>query len=111
MLDRRLVLAALAIAFLAGAVGSWSVSAQDLDALRRQGTVGERYDGLAVARESSAAAFVENVNRQRKKVYAERGKEQGVAAEVVGQIFAKEIMQQAPPGTWFLNQDNTWVQK
>ncbi len=111
MLDRRLVLAALAIAFLAGAVSSWSASAQDLDALRAQGAVGERFDGMAVARDSSATAFVEGVNRQREKVYAQRAKEQGVAPEVVGQIFAREIMQQAPSGTWFLDQDNQWVRK
>ena len=111
MPDRRRVLAVLALAAIAGAGAIWPAIAQDLDDLRRQGAVGERFDGMAVARDSSAAAFVKDVNRQREKVYAERAKAQGVGTDVVGKIFAKEIMAKAPSGTWFLGQDNKWVQK
>jgi len=111
MPDRRQVLTALATAAIAGAAPFRPAAAQDLDSLRRQGAVGERYDGLAVARDSSAAGFVDGVNRQRQKLYADRAKAQGVDPTVVGQIFAKEIMAKAPSGTWFLGQDNQWVQK
>jgi len=111
MLDRRRAFAVIATVFLAVAVAPWPASAQDLDTLRRQGAVGERYDGMAVARDSGAAGFVENVNRQREKVYSERAKAQGVETSVVGQIFAREIMAKAPAGTWFLGQDSKWVQK
>ncbi len=111
MLDRRRAIAALATAFFAGAVAPWPAAAQDLDTLRKQGAVGERFDGMAVARDPSADGFVQTVNAQREKVYADRAKAQGVETSVVGQIFAKEIMAKAPPGTWFLGQDNQWVQK
>ena len=111
MLDRRRFLAVVATVLLFAAAAPWTATAQDLDALRKQGAVGERYDGMAVARDSSAAGFVDDVNRQRQKVYAERAKAQGVETSVVGQIFAQEIMAKAPPGTWFLGQDNQWVQK
>ncbi len=111
MFDRRQFLAAVCLAAMVGAIGLSPADAQDLDDLRRQGAVGERYDGMAVARDPSAAAFVDDVNRQRKEVYAQRAQAQGVETDVVGQIFAQEIMAKAPQGTWFLNQDNQWVQK
>ena len=56
----------LRVLFIAFAVMSVVPSAwsDDLDNLRRSGAVGEKYDGLAVARDSSASGFVSSVNAE-----------------------------------------------
>ncbi len=86
-------------------------SAQSLDDLRASGAVGERFDGLTEARDPSAAADVLKINAKRKEIYAQRAASQGVPADQVGRVYAQEILQKAPAGTWFLAPDNTWTQK
>src|SRR5437879_3490110 len=90
--SRRLLLALPLLAFAPG------VSAQSrvLDAPRAAGTVGERFDGFAVARDPSAAAVVEQVNAERRKVYADRAKADGVPVDQVGRVYAQEIVKSAP---------------
>ena len=86
-------------------------TAQSLDDLRASGAVGERFDGLTVARDPSAADAVAKINAKRKEIYAQRAASQGVTAEQVGKVYAKEILDDAPPGTWFQTPDNKWTQK
>lgn len=86
-------------------------SAQSLDELRASGAIGERYDGLVEARDPGAAAAVKEINAKRQEIYTERAASQGVAADQVGRVYAKEILQKAPAGTWFLAPDNTWTRK
>ena len=90
-----------------------SVGAADLDELRQKGVVGERFDGLAVVRgdDSSAKPIIEEVNGKRRSIYAERAKAQNAPAGEVGKVYAKEIAEKAPTGTWFLGEDGKWVQK
>ena len=102
------LLSALLLVF---ALGTAPAVAQDLDALRASGAVGERFDGYAQARDSGVAAFVRQVNAKRQQIYKQRAAEQGVPADQVGRIFAKEIMAKAPNGTYFLSETNQWVQK
>jgi len=80
--------------------------------LRSSGAVGERFDGLLVARENTADTrqFVEGVNAQRLKIYRERAASQGVSTEQVGRVYARQIQQSAPRGTWFLQDNGTWTQ-
>ena len=87
--------------------------AADLEALRKSGAVGERFDGLAVVRQGDGAAktLVAEVNAKRGKIYAERAKEKGAPAAEVGKVYAKEIAEKAPAGTWFLGEDGKWLQK
>lgn len=87
------------------------IQAQDLDALRASGAVGERFDGLAVARDGSAKAFVDQVNAKRSQIYQKDAASQGVPVDQVGRVYAQKILQSAPRGTWFLNPDGKWVQK
>jgi hypothetical protein len=101
----------LAAAVLALGLGAAPVAAQSLDELRASGAVGERYDGLAVARDASAAAAVAQINAKRQEIYAQRATAEGVPADQVGRVYAQEILQKAPAGTWFLAPDNTWKQK
>lgn len=116
MLKQRRVLlqllGALAlVALFGGPLSPGPALAQDLDALRASGQVGERFDGYAQARDGSLGGFVQQVNAQRKQIYQQRAAEQGVSADQVGRVYAKEIMAKAPKGTYFLNESNQWVQK
>ena len=64
-------------------------SAQSLDQLRKSGAVGERFDGLAVAREgSSARAIVNQVNAKRQQIYKKRANQQGISVDQVGRVYA-----------------------
>ncbi len=111
---RRVAAAALALVLIAVA---WpgAAAAQSLDQLRAQGVVGERYDGYAVVRAPPASAqaqsFVAGVNAKRRAIYESRAKQQNVTPAAVGQIYAKQIFERAPPGTWFLDASGKWVRK
>ena len=80
--------------------------AQSLDDLRSAGKVGERFDGIAIARDSSVAEFVDKVNAKRQAIYAEQAKKQGVSTTQVGAVYALEIMKNVPDGTWFLTEED-----
>lgn len=85
-----------------------------LDAPRAAGTVGERYDGYAVARGAVSpdiAQLIESVNAERRALYAQRAKSEGAPADAIGKIYAEEIIKSAPPGTWFLGDNGQWVRK
>ena len=103
--------AALALALLAFALWAPPLAAQSLDALRASGAVGERYDGLAEARSPGAQAMVQEINAKRQQIYQKRAAEQGVSAAEVGRLYAKQIMADAPSGTFLLNQTGNWTQK
>lgn len=85
--------------------------AASLDELRKQGAIGERFDGLAVARDASAKKVVKDVNAKRSAIYKRESKKTGADVTAVGKIYAKQIMKKAPSGTWFLNEKEKWVQK
>ena len=101
----------LAVVVVALAVTGAPAMAQSLDDLRVAGKVGERFDGLAVARDSGAADFVEEVNAKRRKIYSDQAKKQGATIEQVGAVYAQQIMKNAPGGTWFQNDEGDWQQK
>ncbi len=108
-LTAMLVLAVVALAPAVEAQGNL------LDGPRASGVVGERFDGLAVVRDSSASAevraLVDQVNAQRRQVYAQRAQAQGVAADQVGRVYATQIIGAAPAGTWFLQENGQWTRK
>ena len=112
-LSRRRLLAALPLAAAALAGLAAPAAAQSLDDFRKQGIIGERYDGLAVVRQPNAAAqaLVDRVNARRSRIYAERAAQQKVPAAQVGKVYAREIFNRAPAGTWFLGEDGRWVKK
>lgn len=102
------VLAALLSLFLAV---EQPAHAQSLDTLRASGAVGESLDGYLIARDPSAQSFVNEVNAKRQQIYAQRAAAQGVPASEVGKVYAKELLQKAPPGTWYQSPSGGWVQK
>lgn len=109
---RRLIAGLL---FLGALSPGWAApaAAQSLDELRASGAIGERYDGLVVARSNDAAtrSVVDAVNAQRRQIYAKRAAEQGVSADQVGRVYAQEIFRKAPAGTYFLQENGQWVRK
>lgn len=106
---RLLRLAALAPLF---ALAAPSAKAQSLDQLRASGAIGERFDGYCVARSGGAATAVVNaVNAERRKIYAKRAAEQGVPVDQVGRVYAKQIFDGAPSGTFFQQEGGKWIQK
>ena len=115
MQNRRLFLTLLTVSLFAVALGAPPAAAATLDELRSAGVVGERYDGLAVVRDTGASAQiraqVDDVNAQRRRIYAKRASEQGVPADQVGRVYAQEIFRSAPSGTWFLGEDGNWTRK
>ena len=82
----------------------------ELDRLRTIGVVGERYDGLLVARDPAHGEFVATVNAQRLEIYQQRASSQGVAVDQIGRIYAQQIIESAPSGTWFQDEDGSWRQ-
>ena len=107
-----LVLAAVILAVTMAAGPAW---AQSLDALRASGVVGERFDGFAQVRDAgapqSARSVVNAVNQKRRQIYAKDAAQQGVPAGQVGRVYAKQIMEKAPKGTWFLGESGRWTRK
>lgn len=110
----RLNVAMLLLACAAFVMISSDAWAGVLDAPRVAGTVGERYDGLAVSRPGASAdvkALVAKTNAERRKVYDKRAKAEGVAATEVGKVYAIEIIRNAPRGTWIQAENGSWSKK
>ena len=86
-----------------------------LDAPRAQGVIGERYDGYALVRDTQASAairsLVESTNSERRKVYEQQAAATKAPVAEVGKVYAAEILQKAPPGTWMQGADGSWTQK
>ena len=112
---RRFGIAAALLALALALTGSaHAQSARLLDAPRAQGLVGERYDGFAVVRGAASAdvaKLVDQVNAERRGVYQQRATAEKAPVEAVGKIYAQQIMQSAPAGTWFLSEAGQWSQK
>ena len=105
-----LALSLAAFAFAASA----QAQSRLLDTPRAAGTVGERFDGYAVARGAATPdilALVDKVNAERRAVYSQRAASENVPIEAIGKIYAAEIIKSAPAGTWFLSESGRWTQK
>jgi uncharacterized protein len=114
--SKRLLAGLFALAALLFiALSPATAAAQSLDAVRAAGTVGERYDGFLVLRDGGASgavkSMVSNTNAQRKALYEKRSKEEKAPVAAIGKIYAQQIMQKAPKGTYFLNEAGKWTRK
>lgn len=91
-------------------VGIGTAWAEDLEALRASGAIGESSTGYVVAREGSAQADVQSINAKRKSIYQEKANAQGVSVDQVGKVYAKEIFNTVPAGTW-IQVNGQWMRK
>lgn len=101
-----------AVLLLASVVVQPAVADQ-LDDFRAQGQIGERSDGYAEARSGASAAaqsLVKKVNAQRKAIYEKQAKQQNVPVEQVGRVYAQEIVEKLPAGSW-VKTGSGWRQK
>lgn len=106
---------AVALSLLFLVTGTAWAEGRALDAPRAAGTVGERYDGFAELRDQSQAgtlgALVAQANDARRKIYNDQAAQQKLTPDQVGRIYAPQILQAAPAGTWFHQESGKWVQK
>ena len=88
--------------------------AADLDTLRAEGVIAERYDGYVELRSGGGAEakqLVEQVNDKRRAIYRKRADKQGVPVEQVGRVYAKQLLEKIPEGTYVRKPDGSYVQK
>ncbi|MDX1710940.1 MAG: YdbL family protein [Rhodovibrionaceae bacterium] len=117
MFRRSFLVAALGLtAFAASLLTAPGGPAQaaSLDELRAAGVIAERFDGLLEIRQggnAEARQIVQQVNAERTKIYQKRANEQGVSVDQVGRVYAKQILQKAPAGTYFKQENGSYVQK
>lgn len=108
------IVGALLLGLAAFATSAALAQGRPLDGPRAAGLVGERYDGYAQVRGAAppdVVALVNQVNAERRALYEQRAKSEGVPIEAIGKIYAGQIMQSAPAGTWFLGQNGQWTRK
>lgn len=105
---------ALALLIFAG-VPQGMAQGKPLDAPRAAGTIGERFDGYVVLRDSNAPQSIKDLvaqtNAQRKALYEKRAKEDNAPVGEIGKIYAQQIMKSAPAGTYFLDASGKWTQR
>ncbi len=89
------------------AIPAW---ADNLESLRASGAIGESSTGYVIARESGAQAEADAINAKRKAIYQEKAAAQGIDASQVGKVYAEEIIQKVPAGTW-IQIGGQWRQK
>jgi uncharacterized protein len=110
---RRLSFAA-ALAFLLAMFAAAPAFADSLDDYRARGFITERFDGYTQVRGDAppgARALVAEVNEKRAKIYAKRAQTDNVPLDTVGKIYATQIYEDAPAGTWFLQADGKYIKK
>lgn len=114
MPTRRIFMRLLGAFALVVAVPSFAQAAS-LDEFRAQGVIAERYDGFVELREPNASAearrIVEQVNAERRQVYQRRAEQQGVPQSEVAKVYAEQILQNAPAGTYFKQPNGSYVRK
>lgn len=115
MPPRRRAIALLAALCFAVAALPGLAQAQNLDQYRAEGVIAERFDGYVEVRvdnpPADAAQVVDEVNAKRREVYQQRAKQQDVAPEAVGKVYAEQILQKAPAGTYFRQPNGSYVRK
>lgn len=100
------------IAFLGLA---WTpATADELDDAKAAGLVGETWRGyLAPVNDATpqVTALVERINAARRDHYQKIANDTGGTVEDVGLLTAQRVIERAAPGTYILDQTNTWRQK
>ena len=93
--------------FTLGNPYAWAAS---LEELRASGTIGESATGYVIARDSSAQAQADSINTQRRVIYQQKAAAQGISADQVGKVYAQEIFNTVPAGTW-IQINGQWTKK
>jgi hypothetical protein len=108
--------AALAVAsamlLLVAAPNAW---ADELDAAKAAGQVGERPDGYLGLVDANAPPavkqLVDSVNAQRKAKYTQIAQQNGTAVDAVAALAGAKLIERTPPGQYVMGVDVRWVKK
>lgn len=84
-----------------------------LEEAKRQGLVGERPDGYlgTPPGATGGGGIVNDVNAKRRQAYGEIAGRNGASPEAVGAVTGQRLIEQAPPGTWIMDQNGAWRRK
>lgn len=84
-----------------------------LEDAKRQGLVGERPDGYlgTPPGATGGGGIVNDVNAKRRQAYGEIAGRNGTSPEAVGAVTGQRLIEQAPPGTWVMDQNGGWQRK
>jgi len=84
-----------------------------LDALRREGSIGENNRGYTEVRHPSdrASEVSSAENKDREIVYADIAKLTGSAPDQVGRARARQIAANSTPGVWLQRESGEWYRK
>ena len=92
-----------------------AAAAADLDNFRAQGIIAERFDGYVELRGAGAPAeaksLVDQVNAKRAAIYKQRAQAENISVGDVGKIYAAQILNDAPAGTYFRKPDGSYMRK
>jgi hypothetical protein len=102
----------LLLALLLGAAGA--AHAEDLDALKARGVLGEQADGYVGVVDANATAaqeaFAREVNAKRRAHYERIAAENGTPVEAVAQLAGEKLIAKAPSGQ-YIRRNGGWVKK
>ena len=113
VMSRRLVLGALAGAFVMVAVPRMSF-ALDLATAKANGWVGERRDGyLGVIDGAPAEAqgLVNTINAERREAYNGVASSNSVPLNQVEALAGQKLIDRAAPGTYIMDAAGRWIRK
>ena len=85
----------------------------DLAAAKQQGLVGEQMNGYVgvVQRAAGVEALVNNINVQRRKLYQDVARQNGVPLSSVEQLAGEKAINQASPGTMVQDANGNWIRR
>ena len=109
-MKRWLALLSLGAA-VAAAPSPASAQGAGLDAARRAGQVGERYDGYlgyASTPPASVQRQVQAINIRRRALYVDLGRRRNVTPEVAGIATGCELLKRVAVGESYMLSDRTW---
>jgi uncharacterized protein YdbL (DUF1318 family) len=84
-----------------------------LEDAKRQGMVGERADGYLGAPPGAKGAdgLIGEINAKRRQAYGDIAVRNGTSSDAVGALTGQRLIEQAPTGTWIMDQHGTWQRK
>jgi uncharacterized protein YdbL (DUF1318 family) len=88
-------------------------SAGPLEDAKRAGLVGERADGYVGTPKPSdeGRRLADEVNAKRREAYRDIGARNGATPGAVGALTGKRLIEQSPPGSWYMDEHGGWKRK
>jgi uncharacterized protein YdbL (DUF1318 family) len=103
--------AGLALAAILILLAAPAALAEDLDAAKAAGTVGERPDGYLGAVTPAGKAIADEVNAKRRAKYAEIAKENKTSVDSVAALAGAKLVDRTPSGQYVMGADGKWKKK